>query len=283
MGEQPVKSGIPPITKSRLVADLKRLGVASGDTLMLHASVKAVGWVVGGPDVVIQALLEVLGEEGTLMMYVGWEDSPWEAPYVFKEWPEEWQRAYLEEFPPFNPATSRAHRRWSILTEYLRTWPGAYRSGNPEASCVAVGAKAKWLTENHPLQYGYGPGSPFAKLCEAKGKVLLLGAPFGSITLLHYAEHLAKVPNKLVIRYKVPILQEGKVKKFGLKLRNLTLVGMFCRTRVNILRLYQGNISPLAGDASERLERLNLTFSMLQTLSNSLCDGLKGNMDANNP
>jgi aminoglycoside 3-N-acetyltransferase len=107
MEEQPIKSGGPPITKSRLAADLKRLGVASGDTLMLHASVKAVGWVVGGPDVVIQALLEVLGNEGTLMMYVGWEDSPWEAPYAFAEWPEEWQRAYLEEFPPFNPATSR--------------------------------------------------------------------------------------------------------------------------------------------------------------------------------
>ncbi|MGQ9530441.1 MAG: aminoglycoside 3-N-acetyltransferase [Candidatus Bathycorpusculaceae bacterium] len=204
------RSKLPPITKSRLTYDLKKLGVSSGDTIMLHASVKAIGWIVGGPDVVIQALLEVLGKEGTLMMYVGWEDSPWEAPYKFAEWPEEWQRAYLEEFPPFNPTTSRAYRKWSILTEYLRTWPGAYRSSNPEASCVAVGAKAKWLTENHPLQYGYGPGSPFAKLCEVKGKVLLLGAPFGSITLLHYAEHLARVPNKLVIRYKVPILQDGK-------------------------------------------------------------------------
>ena len=201
---------LPSITKSKLTSDLKKLGVASGDTLMLHASVKAIGWIVGGPDVVIQALLEVLGKGGTLMMYAGWEDSPWEAPYKFAKWPEEWKRAYLEEFPPFDPATSRAHRKWSILTEYLRTWPGAYRSVNPEASCVAVGAKARWLTENHPLQYGYGPGSPFAKLCEANGKVLLLGAPFGSITLLHYAEHLAKVPNKLVIHYKVPILQFGK-------------------------------------------------------------------------
>jgi aminoglycoside 3-N-acetyltransferase len=199
-----------PVTKSRLISDLKKLGVSEGSTVMLHASVKAIGWIVGGPDVVIQALLEVLGREGTLMMYVGWEDSPWEAPYTFAEWPEEWQKAYLKEFPPFNPATSRANRKWSILTEYLRTWPGSHRSSNPEASCVAVGAKAKWLTENHSLQYGYGPGSPFAKLCEDKGKVLLVGAPFGSITLLHYAEHLARVPNKLVVRYKVPILKEGK-------------------------------------------------------------------------
>lgn len=200
------KSTLPPITKSRLIADFRNLGVEKGDTVMLHASVKSVGWIVGGPDMIIQALLEVLGVEGTLMMYVGWEDSP----YRLTEWNKEWQHAYLEECPPFNPKTSRAYRKWSILTEYLRTWQGAYRSGNPEASCAVVGAKAKWLTENHPLQYGYGPGSPLAKLCEAKGKVLLLGAPFSSITLLHYAEHLANVPNKRIVRYKMPILQDGR-------------------------------------------------------------------------
>jgi aminoglycoside 3-N-acetyltransferase len=173
---------------------------------MLHASVKAIGWIVGGPDVIIQALLEVLGSSGTLMMYVGWEDSP----YELASWPENVQQAYLEECPPFDPATSRACRKWSILTEFLRTWPGAYRSDHPEASCVAVGAKAKWLTENHPLQYGYGSGSPLAKLCEAKGKVLLLGAPFSTITVLHYAEYLARVPNKRIVRYKMPVLRNGQ-------------------------------------------------------------------------
>ena len=200
------KMDLPPITRSTLVADLKKLGVAAGDTIMLHVSVKAMGWIVGGPDIVIQALLDVIGPEGTLMMYVGWEDSPCE----LKQWPENWQKAYLQECPPFDPATSRAYRKWSILTEYLRTWPSAFQSNNPDASCAAVGARAQWLTENHPLQYGYGPGSPLAKLCEAKGKVLLLGAPFGSITLLHYAEHMANVPNKQIVHYRMPMLKEGQ-------------------------------------------------------------------------
>jgi len=200
------KSKLPPITKSRLIGDLKKLGVKPADTIMLHASVKSIGWIVGGPDVVIQALLDVVGAKGTLMMYVGWEDSP----YRLAEWNEEWQQAYLNECPPFDPKKSRAYRKWSILTEYLRTWPRAYRSSNPEASCAAVGARAKWITENHPLQYGYGPGSPLAKLCEVNGKVLLLGAPFGTITLLHYAEHIVKVPNKRIVRYRMPILQDGK-------------------------------------------------------------------------
>jgi aminoglycoside 3-N-acetyltransferase len=196
----------PPITRSKLVEDLKKLGVSSGDVIMFHASVKSVGWIVGGPDMVIQALLDVLGEDGTLMMYVGWEDSP----YHLASWPENVRRAYLEECPPFDPASSRAYRKWSILTEYLRTWPGAHRSSHPDASFAAVGAKAKWITENQPLQYGYGQGSPLAKLIEVNGKVLLLGAPFSTITLLHYVEHMVNVPNKKKVSFKMPVLREGK-------------------------------------------------------------------------
>jgi len=201
------KIKLPLITRSVLLKDLKKLGVETGNIIMLHASVKAIGWIVGGPDVVIQSLLDVLGTQGTLMMYIGWEEG---SPYNLAKLPTEWQEACLKECPPFDPAISRANRKWSILAEYLRTWPRAYRSSNPEASCAAVGAQAKWLTENHPLQYGYGLGSPLAKLCEARGKVLLLGAPFGSITLLHYAEHLCNVANKRIVRYRVPILHDGK-------------------------------------------------------------------------
>lgn len=196
----------PIVTRSKIADDLRALGVGPGQVVMLHASVRALGWVVGGPDVVIRALLDVLTPTGTLMMYVGWED----APYELAEWPERRQRAYLEECPPFDPATSPAVRKWSILTEYLRTWPGACRSQHPDGSFAAVGAQAEWITRDHPLQYGYGPGSPLAKLCQAGGQVLLLGAPFDTITLLHYAEHLAKVPNKRIVRYKMPVLRDDQ-------------------------------------------------------------------------
>lgn len=195
------------VTKSMLARDLRELGVAPGQVVMLHASVRAIGWVVGGPDVVLHAIRDVLGPSGTLMMYVGWEDNPYHLP----EWPEERQRAYLEEMPAFDPTTSRAKRRsMGILTEYLRTTPGACRSAHPEASIAAVGGRADWLAEQHPLRYGYGLGSPLARLCEADGKVLLLGTPLDTITLLHHAEHLADVPGKRVARYAMPVLREGR-------------------------------------------------------------------------
>jgi len=180
--------------------------VEAGQVVMLHASVKAVGWIVGGPDVVLDALLDVLTPAGTLMMYVAWEDSP----YPMNEWPPEKQQAYQAECPGFDPTTSRACREWGILTEYIRTRPGARRSENPEWSMVAIGEKAEWLTKDHPMQYGAGPGSPLHKLVDARGKVLLLGSPLNRVTLLHYAEHLARVPDKRIARYRLPVIRDGR-------------------------------------------------------------------------
>ena len=185
---------------------MRALGFSSDDTVMLHASVKAVGWIVGGPDIVIEALLDVLGPRGTLMMYVKCEEPLNE----LEDWPEDWQQAYLDECPAFDPERTRSLRNWSILSEYLRTWPGACRSANPEASIAAVGMRAEWITSDHPLQYGYGSGTPLAKLCEVGGKVLLLGPLFDSLTILHYAEHMADVPDKRVECYRWPILRNGQ-------------------------------------------------------------------------
>lgn len=194
------------VTQSRLSRDLRAMGVAASQVLMLHASVKSIGWIVGGSDVVLHAMREVLTPSGTLMMYVGWADGTQE----MEEWPEEKRRAYREECPAFDPQTSRAVKDWSILTEYLRTTPGALRSNHPEASVAALGDQAEWLIEGHPLQYGYGVGSPFEKLVQVGGKVLLLGSPLDSITLLHYAENIARVPNKRIVRYQSPMLVNGQ-------------------------------------------------------------------------
>ncbi|MBE0446804.1 MAG: aminoglycoside 3-N-acetyltransferase [Actinobacteria bacterium] len=196
-----------PIVHSQLVRDLIRLGLEAGDTVMVHSSMRAVGKVLGGPDVVIRALLDVIGAAGTVMMYVDWEDGV--QHLTRDDAAEKLDVRLLEELPPFNPKTSRARRAHGILSEFLRTWPGACRSGNPDASIAAVGVQAQWLCADHPLQYGYGPGSPLAKLVEVRGKVLLLGAPFDTVTLLHYAEHMARLPNKRVIRYREPLLVNG--------------------------------------------------------------------------
>ena len=194
------------VTRERIAVDLRELGVAPGDTVMLHAAVGSIGWIVGGPDRVLEAFFDVLGETGTLVMYVGWDGSPYDVTIGVPELPQ----ALMAAWPAYDPQTSRAVRDWGVLAEYLRTWPGARRSDHPDSSFVAVGANADELIRGHPLQYGMGPASPLAKLCEATGKVVLVGSPLSNVTLLHHAEHLADVPNKGIVRYWAPILNEGE-------------------------------------------------------------------------
>ncbi|MBX3064271.1 MAG: aminoglycoside 3-N-acetyltransferase [Anaerolineae bacterium] len=196
----------PLHTRSQLINDVRSLGVQRGQVIMLHASVRAVGKVMGGANVILQALLEALTPAGTLMMYAGWNDIP---DFVL-ELPPDLRQVYYQEHPPFDPAIARSVRDYSILAEFLRTFPATQRSLNPEASMVANGARAAWITADHPLNYGYGAGSPLAKLVEAQGSVLLLGSPLDNITLLHYAEYRAKMRQKNVIHYQCPILRDGK-------------------------------------------------------------------------
>jgi aminoglycoside 3-N-acetyltransferase len=196
-----------PHTKASLRADLERLGIATGDIVMVHAAMSRMGRLLHGPDTFIAALRAAVGEAGTIMAYVDWdgdyEDLLDERGCILPEW--------RDKVPPFDPQTSRAVRDNGILAEFVRTTPGAFRSGSPGASVAAIGAKAAWLTADHPLDYGYGAGSPLAKLVESGGKVLMAGAPLDTMTLLHHAEHLADIAGKRIKRYDVPLLRDGKV------------------------------------------------------------------------
>lgn len=196
------------ITQSRIVADSATIGLEKDDIVMVHASLRSVGTILGGPDVLIKGLLTAVGPGGTIMAYTDWQDGVQEM--TRSDAADKLDAAVLEELPPFEPSASRACREYGILPEFLRTYRGAVRSGNPDASVCAVGGKAEWLCEDHPLQYGYGPGSPLAKLVEASGKVLLVGSPLDSVTLLHYSEHMAEVSGKRIIRYREPILIDGQ-------------------------------------------------------------------------
>jgi aminoglycoside 3-N-acetyltransferase len=194
-------------TRASLREDLERLGVRLGDMVMVHAAMSRVGRLMSGPDALIAALRDAVGPDGTVLAYTDWDGAYDDLLDADGRVPPEWR----DHIPPFDPAASRAVRDNGILAEFIRTTPGARRSGNPGASVAAIGARADWLTADHPLDYGYGPGSPLAKLVEAGGKVLMAGAPPDTMTLLHHAEHLARIPDKRVRRYEVPLATAGSV------------------------------------------------------------------------
>lgn len=68
---------LPLITRSSLAHDFAALGVEPGRVLMLHASLKSVGWIVGGPDVILQVLVDVLGPDGTCATRAAGQSAPW--------------------------------------------------------------------------------------------------------------------------------------------------------------------------------------------------------------
>jgi aminoglycoside 3-N-acetyltransferase len=196
-----------PVTRSALIGDLRGLGVRPGGVLMVHTRMSAIGWVVGGAQTVVTALLDVLGPAGTLMVYLGWNDSTG----GMATWPREWQEAYRAECPPFDAQFSETDRQMGRIPERIRTWPGARISGSHFRRMAAVGAAAGWLTEDQPWDHAFGPGSPLAKLVEADGQVLLLGAPLDRLTILHHAESLVDSPQKRMAHHVIPVRERGQV------------------------------------------------------------------------
>ena len=174
---------------------------------MVHCRMSALGHVVGGAESVVRALLDALGPEGTLMAYTSWQDAP---PEDLDALNEEARRAYLQGQPAYDPRVALSRRDHGRVPEALRTWPGAHHSGHPEAGVAAVGPLAEAVTVEHPYDDAYGAGTPYARLVELGGRVVVLGAPLESVTLVHHAEAVAEVPNKRRVSYRYPVLEGGE-------------------------------------------------------------------------
>jgi aminoglycoside 3-N-acetyltransferase len=191
------------VTRSRLAHDLQRLGLGPGALVMVHCRMSALGRVVGGAETVVHALLDVVGHEGTLMAYTGWQDAP---PDDLDALDEAARRAYLEEHPPYDPRTALSSRDHGRFPEALRTWPRSRHSWHPEAGVAAIGPLADAITASHPYDDAYGADTPYARLAGLGGLVAMLGAPLETATLVHHAEAVAEVPGKRRVSYGMPIL-----------------------------------------------------------------------------
>ncbi|WP_334073629.1 MULTISPECIES: AAC(3) family N-acetyltransferase [Paenibacillus] len=199
----------PLITKDSLFADLRALGVEEGMTLLVHSSYKSLGgFVAGGPVAVILALEEALGEMGTLVVPTHSGDlsdpSGWQNPPV----PEAWWETIREQMPAYDPDLTPL---WymGVIPELFRKQGGTIRSGHPNVSFAARGAKARDITDGHGLDYGLGETSPLARIYETEGWVLLLGVGHGNNTSIHLAEYRADYPGKKETVQNAPMMVNG--------------------------------------------------------------------------
>jgi aminoglycoside 3-N-acetyltransferase len=194
-------------SRDELANDFRRLGIAPGDTIMMHASVRSVGAVAGGPDQIHLALKDALTSEGTLLMYASCPEHYDEVGRGNLTADEE--REVLEKLPPFDPLSARSARDNGALVELLRTFPGSKVNAHV-ARFVVWGMHADRLIAPQPWHYAYGRDSALDRFVALNGRILLLGCDHDTVTFLHYAEHIVDIPDKIVVRFRVPVLENGQ-------------------------------------------------------------------------
>ena len=194
------------LTRHQLTTDLAALGLSAGDVVMVHASLRAIGEVAGGPDQVHLAIKDVITDRGTMLMYAScpaYVDEVGRGNLTHDE-----EAEVIEKLPPFDPYTARSARDNGALVELFRTYPGSRVNAHP-ARFVVWGAHADHLLTPQPWDFAFGRGSLLERFAALGGKILLLGSDHDNVTFLHYAEHVVDIPDKRIARFKVPVLENG--------------------------------------------------------------------------
>lgn len=183
------------VLKRDITAALKSVGVEPGQAVMVHTSLSSLGFVCGGAQTVIEALLECVGENGTIMMPTqSWKNLDPEAGVHWEE-PKEWWQTIREEWPAYDKDITPTNTMGAVA-ELFRRWPGVLRSDHPARSVAAWGKYAEYLTKDHDLSNIFGDGSPIGRLYELDGSVLLIGVGYDKNTSLHLADARAEYPEK---------------------------------------------------------------------------------------
>lgn len=177
------KSESRHVSKSEITAGLSALGLKSGDVVMLHSSLRSVGYVPGGATVIIEAILDTIGPLGTLIV-----------PTYYQPGGSILAACHAEGYV----FDTRIHGTvLGALPSAFLKFAGVERSVHPTHSVSALGPQAKYVTEFHHLAPSiFGVGSPWQRCVELRGKILGLGVTMGPITFYHLLEDtvLGKFP-----------------------------------------------------------------------------------------
>ena len=198
-----------PITKNDILRALSALGLRRGNIVMVHTSLSKIGYVCGGAQAVIEALIEIVGEDGTIMMPTQtWKNLDPETGVHGDISEEDWD-TIRENWPAYNKSLTPTNTMGAVA-EMFRSWPGAMRSDHPARSVAAWGRYAEHLVSDHDLSNIFGDGSPIGKLYELNGKVLLIGVGYNKNTSPHLADARAEYPGKHNSIEHSAIMENGK-------------------------------------------------------------------------
>ena len=201
------------ITKKDLIEYFEEIGIKTGMVVEVHASLRDMGYICGGAETFNDALLEVVGYSGTIVMPMhcaeNEEPSYFKSPAIaFEDMPK-----YRANMPCFNPKTSETYMM-SKLVDNLRRRDKAIVSEHPNVAFVAIGKYAKLLCNYQNLSFALGEESPLGRLYGLKAHCLLVGVDYSSMTSLHLAEYKTEI--RPIIMNGAAVLEDGhrKWKKY---------------------------------------------------------------------
>ncbi|GLF96168.1 aminoglycoside N(3)-acetyltransferase [Streptomyces yaizuensis] len=194
----------------RLARSLRALGVPEGATLLVHASLRGTGL---DAEVLRDALTDILGPAGTLVVPAftpaNSDTSGAYRALVAGLTPRQ-ERAFRRSMPAFDPSTTPG-QGMGRLSEAVRTAPGAVRSGHPQTSFAALGARAAEYLADHAPDCHLGEASPLGALYRASAHVLLINVGFEVCTAFHLAEYRVNAPLRT---YRCVVPRPGGGKKW---------------------------------------------------------------------
>ncbi|MBT9138542.1 MAG: SPBc2 prophage-derived aminoglycoside N(3')-acetyltransferase-like protein YokD [Syntrophomonadaceae bacterium] len=165
------------MNKAEIIVGLKGIGLKKGDIVLLHSALSSLGYVEGGADTVIDAFLDVLGKEGTLIV------------------------------PAFG--------NLGIIAVRVKKRPESVVSIHPAAAVAAIGGKAEIICKDHwKAGTAHGKNTPYTRMAEMGGYVVLLGVDQDRSTTLHTPEVLAKLPYLKTIKRKFETPEGEKEKSW---------------------------------------------------------------------
>lgn len=201
-------NGKPVLIKNDILHALNAVGVRPGQTVMVHTSLSRLGYVCGGAQTVIEALLEAVGPAGTVMMPTqSWKNLDPETG-VHGAVPTQYWQVIRDNWPAYDRALTPTNTMGAVA-EMFRRWPGVLRSDHPARSVAAAGLHARYLTERHDLSNIFGDGSPIGRLYELDGFVLLIGVGYDKNTSLHLADARANYPGKRLTTEHSAVMTDG--------------------------------------------------------------------------
>lgn len=181
-------------TKADLLGQLSDLQIPRDRVVMVHSSLRLIGDVEGGPQAILDTLIEYFTAEGGMLCFPT----------------HTWMNMGIKDIvlDMNDPVTCTG-----LLSDFAAADPRGVRTENPTHSVVVFGDREKvlkFVEEEARVDSGTAPGTCCGRLYAHGGYVLLIGVNQTSNTFLHTVEERLGVPDRLTEKkYKVKLKRKN--------------------------------------------------------------------------